>query len=312
MLQIYKSSGNLLSPTAPVAGLAGLPILRIPRNYSGLGAAPVAAVYDRRIRVARVPRFPRRGLGDARSTQQINTGVDLAGTAASVGLTIAGAASAIPIVGIAVAGVTALLSLFHVGQGCGQACITSAATEQIFEVAGWDVELAATAGMITQAQAVAALQWLLQQGQSIMQSLKQTDSKAGDGLTNLTNTLNTQIGAVQANNLNASDFSGSAGPSATPNNAIPVSAPTVALNPTTLENSIFVQPGAAGWYGNSVSQGASLALQAIADVTGVTSASGGTSAGAGTVNILGTSFSTTTILLLLGALGLGWYLFGGK
>jgi hypothetical protein len=235
--------------------------------------------------------------------------VSAAGTAASIGASIAGATAAIPVIGAAVAGVEAILALFHVGQGCGQACVTAAETEQIFEVAGWDVELAATAGMITQAQAVAALQWLQAQGQATLTQLEQSDPQASKSLSNLNTTIGQQIAGVQANSFTASDFSGDAGPSATPSNPIPTSAPTVTLDPTALENSIFVQPGASGWYPNSVSQGASLALQAIADATGVTSATSASSMlsvdpTTGNVTVLGSTFSETQIVVGLGLAGL--------
>jgi hypothetical protein len=252
--------------------------------------------------------YKRLYLGTAQDTAIVGSAVSTAGAISSVGLTVAGATAAIPIVGAAVAGVEALISLFHIGQGCGNACTESSETEQIFEVAGWDIELAATAGMITQAQAVAALQWLLQQGQSAMQSLESSDSKAAAGLTNLTNTINAQIGSVQANNLTAADFSGDAGPSATPNNPIPTSAPTVALNPSALESSIFVQPGASGWNSSSVSQAASLALQAIANATNIeasasasSSATSPTSTVAAALNTAATSLGLTSKQLLIGA-----------
>lgn len=207
-------------------------------------------------------------LGSVQSTAEIETGLQATSAGLKVASEVASGLTAIPIVGTVVAGLEAIVSLFHIGQGCGQACITSAATEQIFEVAGWDVELAGLAGMINQAQAVAALQWLLAQGESTMTSLQSTDSKAKAGLTNLTNTIQAQIEAVQNGQaFSASDFGGDAGPSAVTSGTIPVSAPTTALDATTLESSIFVPSNAAGYEPNSTSQGASLALQAIADAT---------------------------------------------
>ncbi len=260
-------------------------------------------------------------LGTAQSTAEISGGVSAAGKAATNILSqFEATASAVPIVGAVVSVLASLVSLFHIGQGCGEACIDSASTEQIFEVAGWNVELAGAAGMITQAQAVAALQWLLQQGQSTMQSLEQKDSKAKAGLTNLTSTLQTQIEAVQSGaSFTASDFSGDAGPSAI-FGEIPVTAPTVELNPTQLEGAIFVQQGASGWYPNSVSQGASLALQAIAYATNqiqtasVAASPGSGSAAGGSSSIVATaeadfSAASPTTLLMVGAVVLGGVFF---
>lgn len=227
-----------------------------------------------------------------------------AGTAAATGTSIMAAVlptvAAIPIAGAVVAGVVSLLALFHVGEGCGQACITSAETEQIFECASEDVLYAAKAGQITAAQAQAAMQWLLIQGQQQMASLQSSDPKAKGGLTNLTNSIQGEIASIAPN---------------TP--PIPTDAPTAALNPTQLEGSIFVQPGAAGWYASSVSQGASLALQAIADVTGVTagassSAAQGPAPASGIVaqaQAVVSSLTSTDLLLGLGLLaGLGFLL----
>ena len=262
------------------------------------------------------------GLSDLGTVQ--DTG-EISGAVADVGQ-IAAAVSGVPVVGQVAQGLAQLVALFHVGQGCGTACTTSSETEQIFECAGWDVELAATAGQITQSQAVAALQWLLQQGEQAMASLEQTDAKAAAGLTNLQKMIQAQIAAVKANKLVASDFSGEAGPSATPNSPIPISAPTATLDPTMLEESVFVQPGTSGWYANSVSQGASLALQAIADATNqVASASAAAGSIAADIEAIpgigpiatpivnALSSMSKTTLLLLAALGIGgWFLFSGN
>ncbi len=246
-------------------------------------------------------------LGSVQSTAEIETGLQATSAGLKVASEVASGLTAIPIVGTVVAGLEAIVSLFHIGQGCGQACITSAATEQIFEVAGWDVELAGLAGMINQAQAVAALQWLLAQGESTMTSLQSTDSKAKAGLTNLTNTIQAQIEAVQNGQaFSASDFGGDAGPSAVTSGTIPVSAPTTALDATTLESSIFVPSNAAGYEPNSTSQGASLALQAIADATNqVQTAS--TPASSGIVGDVESAFSgmSGSALAILPVLAIG-------
>ncbi len=266
-------------------------------------------------------------LGTAQSTAEIEGGLSVVSSGLNIVKAVTSGLTAIPIVGSVVAGLEAIVSLFHIGQGCGAACVDSATTEQIFEVAGWDVELAATAGQITQAQAAASLQWLLQQGQAAMTALERTDSKAAGGLTNLTKSIQEQIQSVQSNNLTASDFSGEAGPSATPGNPIPTSAPTATLDASMLEGSVFVQPGASGWEPNVVSQGASLALQAIADATNqvqtastpASGSSGGivssiesalSPSGSSPGSIVGqveSAFSgmSNTTLLLVAALGIG-------
>jgi hypothetical protein len=173
----------------------------------------------------------------------------------------------IPIVGQVVAVLATIAKLFHIGEGCGAACIDSASTEQIFEAAGWNVELAGLAGQITQAQALTAIQWLLAQGETTMQALEKTDSKAQAGLANMTKSLNEQIQGVQTNSFTSSDFSGDAGPSAITSGAIPVSAPTATLDANELQASIFVQSGAKGYYPDAVASASSLALQAIAVAT---------------------------------------------
>src|ERR1035437_8167407 len=94
MVQFYQSSGSLLSPTAPLAGLAGLPTLRTPRG-----------IY---LPVRQFPR--RRGLGAGDPTA--SKAIQISGTAASVAIPIASSACwiagatasmAIPIVGAIVA-----------------------------------------------------------------------------------------------------------------------------------------------------------------------------------------------------------------
>jgi hypothetical protein len=172
--------------------------------------------------------------------------------AASSGLIAVSAATAwIPIVGGIIAGLATIAELFHVGQGCGNACIESAQTEQIFEAASDNIYAACKAGMLSGAQGVAAIQWLQEQGDSQMAQLSQSDKSAKAGQQNMDKTLAAEISSVQE--------------------AFGNSVATVPLNPTQLESSIFIQPGASGWYPQSISAAASLALQAIAEVTNVTS-----------------------------------------
>lgn len=249
--------------------------------------------------------------------QQAQQAAQNYGEVTSIESSVVKATAAIPVVGQIVQGLAEIAQLFHIGKGCGSACIDSASTEQIFEAAGWDVELAGLAGQITQAQALAALQWLLQQGTQAMQALEKTDSKAAAGLANMTKSLNEQIQGVQTNSFSSSDFSGDAGPQAVTSGSIPVAAPTATLNPSELESSIFVQPGASGYYPDAVSSAASLALQAIADATNqvATASTPSTAGGTGIIGTVTAAFSSvgSPTVLLLAALAIGgWFLLSGS
>jgi len=212
------------------------------------------------------------------------------------------AVSAIPIVGSIVGGIADILQIFHVGEGCGQACISSSETEQVFEAAADNVYYAVKAGQISSAQGVAAIQWLQEQGDAQMAQLAQTDSQAKAGQANMDKTLLNEIASVQSLN---------------------VSAPTQPLNPTQLEQSLFIQPGASGWYPQSIAAAASLALQAIADATGVTStgyapgyagAPGATASltiGGAAGDVLG-ELTSGPGLLVIGAVVLGFLIFRGR
>jgi len=210
------------------------------------------------------------------------------------------ATSAIPIVGSIVAGVADILEIFHVGEGCGAACVDSAETEQIFEAAADNVYYAVKAGQISSAQGAVAIQWLQSQGDAQMAQLAQSDSKARAGQSNMDKTLVAEIASVQS---------------------LSVSEPTQPLNPTALQSSVFMQPGTAGWYPQSIAAAASLALQAIAQATGVTSAGyapGYQGAPGATASV---SLDTGGILaeltsgpglLVLGAVVIGFLIFRGR
>ena len=111
----------IMPATRRASSLAGLPTLRVSRVF--LRPAP----------------FPRRGLGAGTAAGE--EGVQIAGTGATIGFTLAGATAAIPIVGAVVA-LGALLASF-LGGGCGQACIASSQAEQIYEVACDDLQAVA-------------------------------------------------------------------------------------------------------------------------------------------------------------------------
>jgi hypothetical protein len=188
--------------------------------------------------------------GDVGALTSTTVGVTAAAT--SSGLIAASAATSwIPIVGGVIAALATIAELFHVGQGCGNACIESAQTEQIFEAAADNVYYACKAGMLSGPQGVAAIQWLQEQGDSQMAQLEQTDKSASGGKTNMDKTLAAEISSVQS--------------------AFGSNPATVPLNPTTLQSSIFIQPGTTGWYAQSIAAASSLALQAIAEATNITS-----------------------------------------
>ena len=219
--------------------------------------------------------------------------VTAAATSAGL-LPVIGATAAIPIVGGIIAGVAGILALFHVGEGCGSKCTVSADTEQIFEVAALDVEKACAAGQISQAQAIAAVQWLQAQGDQQMAQLAASDSSAKAGKANMDKALQSVIVGLQSN-------------SQYPQTA------TVALNPTQLEGSIFIQPGASGYVASSVTQGASLALQAIADVANVTSSVSAVAASTpATPSGIVAEAESPTGLLVIGGVLVGLYLLTRK
>jgi hypothetical protein len=62
------------------------------------------------------------GLGVVTTSQEIGAGVQTAGAAAGATAAIVGATSVIPIIGPIVAGVTAIIAAFGIGNGCGGTC----------------------------------------------------------------------------------------------------------------------------------------------------------------------------------------------
>ncbi len=159
-----------------------------------------------------------------------------AAAGASLG-TIAGVSMTIPIVGGIVAGVAGLAALFHLGQGCGQACVSAATAEQVYEWASDMVKKALDAGMLTGQQAYQAGQWLIQQAKANMSG---GDSHMAAGLNNAIKVINNELPASLATSHPTQ---------------------TTPLDPTRLA-SMFPK-SKSGWYNVSVTDGNSLALQAI-------------------------------------------------
>ena len=132
-----------------------------------------------------------KGMGDAQATRDINTGVTTAGAligaAAQGGLltTIGIAASAVPLIGAAVLGVTALVSAFHIGQGCGSTCtLSTQVVEQVIPVmqqnlAAAQAQLAQNGGCLTQQEQAQLLSNFDQLWNSIVQGCTQVGGQGG-------------------------------------------------------------------------------------------------------------------------------------
>lgn len=227
----------------------------------------------------KLTRFPRRGMGAGSQTGE--AAVATAGAAAGVALPLIGATAAIPFVGPIIA--LASLIFGFIGGGCGNACIESSQAEQIYEVAAEDLAAVAKLGMIGQADFSAGIQAIIQGGQQHLETLQQQgDASAASGLTNFNKATSTY-----------SSFAAT----------LPATAPN-ALNLTTAQ-AAFIQPGASGWYAASVTSGNQLALTYLQSLP-----AGGSSA-SGSVDVLGTTFSTTTLLWVAAGLG-ALFLFSGE
>lgn len=227
--------------------------------------------------------YVRRNLGAYQQDLAITQAT--AGTAASVA-TAAGATGAlatvgplaltIPIVGGIIAGVAGLAALFHLGAGCGAACTAAATAEQVYEWAGNMVKKALKAGMLSGAQAYQAGQWLIQQAQSNMRG---GDSQMTAGLQNAIKTINSELPASLMGSYPAQ---------------------TVGLDVTKLQ-SLFPK-SSAGWYDISVTDGNSLALQAIGNLPDVQTSIN--AAGSGSPSSGGSGLSLKNLLLIGGGAGL--------
>ena len=230
--------------------------------------------------------FPRRGLG-AGSQEGQQIGATIMSVAAATG-------PAAPFV--AAAGELVSLISSFVGGGCGQACIAASQAEQIYEYAGQCLDAVADAGMLGQNDLLTGLETCLNAGVSHMQQLA-SDPKAAAGTTNLQKTLGSDINAV---------------------GKYPPTAPN-ALNLTQAQT-LF--PGTSGWYASSASAGAQLALAYLNSLPTAASSSTSTNAVSAavssvasaiglpaTVTIAGSSFSTSSILLVLALVAGGWYYF---
>lgn len=278
MVAAYQSSGRLaLAPNRPRAGLAG------PSFHPASRTFPRTVTGSKGLVIARRSPF-NRGLGASEAgaeTAQIAGGAgSIAGAATAVGssaglIAASTAAIAVPVIGAAVA-LVALIASF-IGGGCGNACIESAEAEQIYEVACDDLQHVAQLGMLGQSDYETGINALIQGGQQHMQALESSDKQASKGLTNLNKST--------AGNVS---FAGS----------LPATA-TVPLNLTQAQ-AVFIQPGASGWYSSSVTAGNQLALtylQELASQQASQTSGVSVSPSTGTVSVLGTTFSTTNLVI---------------
>jgi hypothetical protein len=99
----------------------------------------------------------------------------------------------IPIVGAAVAVV--LLALHFIGHGCGAPCIDGSKAEQIYEAAADNLYQAYKLGMLTAAEAIAGMAYLISAGTHHLQTFG-TDA-ANRGIGNMTNTIHAEVRDVQ-------------------------------------------------------------------------------------------------------------------
>jgi hypothetical protein len=223
-------------------------------------------------------------MGASQSQAVAEQAISLGGTAATVGATIAGAASAIPIIGPIIGIAEMLASL--IGGGCGQACINSSKAEQIYEYACECLDRVAAAGQLGQSDLLAGLNTFLSAGQAHMEQLEATDSSAKKGYTNLTTSIGKDISAASS---------------------IPATAPN-ALNLNTVA-SLF--PSTSGWYPDSASNGAQIAMAYLQSLPAASLSQGvSVNSAAGTISVLGSTFSFTEVLLLAGAAWLAYSFLG--
>ena len=243
MAPLYQASGSLQPPAGLVARaqLRSVPLSRTPwRNTKGLGirSQGLGVAFSNPYAVTPNPgrRLRRRGLGAGNPTAE--GAVQIGGTVAGAGTSIAVAAAALPAIAVPIVGAAvALVSLLasFIGGGCGNACIDSSEAEQIYEYAAQCLDAVAKAGMIDQNQLQTGLQNWLSAGQQHMQALEATDSKAKAGYTNLTKALNSDLSYAST---------------------VPAVAPN-ALDLSTVQ-SLF--PSTTRWYAGSAQAGAQLAL----------------------------------------------------
>jgi len=173
----------------------------------------------------------------------INTGSNLSNllgltdSSGLLGTVLSDVSSAIPFVGPIV---KLISSFIKIGGGCGETCIASSKGEQVFEVAGDDVLHTVKLGMLDSQDGLAILGTILSQGQSFMSKLiEQGDTKAEDGLKNMTNVLN-NLAQTMSTYGKAS----------------------VTLDITKAQRS-FISTSTQGWYTESVVAGNNLATQIL-------------------------------------------------
>lgn len=158
---------------------------------------------------------------------------------ATAAATIGGVAAATAGIGAAVAGIVMLAETLF--KGCGQGCIDSAEIEQVYEATGDNIYEAESHGWITSAEAVAAMNAMIQAGQSAYAKYPQLGSHGTAGLRNMTNTLDSEI-----------------------QSALQIPGGTSSL-PADYA-SVFIQPGAKGWYSTSLQSAFTLSESIIQQI----------------------------------------------
>lgn len=171
------------------------------------------------------------------SGSNLSTLLGLTESSGLLGTVLSDVSGAIPFVGPIAQLIT---SFIHIGGGCGKTCIASAKGEQVFEVTGDDILHTVKLGMLDAQDGLAILGTILSKGQAFMSKLiEEGDSKAQDGLTNMTNVLNDLASTMQSYDKASKK-----------------------LDITTAQQS-FISVSNQGWYTESVVAGNNLATQIL-------------------------------------------------
>jgi hypothetical protein len=207
----------------------------VPRGRYRIVATPpreIQPVPSRR--TGRYVRRDARGMGNGRAAAGA-----AGGTAISIGTKVL---AVNPIAGAAIiigGAVTMLISKF-IGKGCGQACIDASKAEQIYEAAADNLYAVGKLGMVSRAEAIAAMQMFLQGGLQHEAQLNQPHSKKG--AENLTKVINAEIAAAG-------------------------SLPESASKPIDIAAARSVYKKAkSGWYPDSIAAGAQLSDQVLSSL----------------------------------------------
>ena len=202
----------------------------------------------------------------------------------SSSLATAAAVDPEPISKAVLAIVAGLASVFHIGQGCGQPCVDAAKAEQVFEAAADNILSAGNAGMLSASDAVAAMEYILAQGDQTMSQF--TTKQGAAGKTNMDKVIANEISLAQG--LPAAQSS--------------------PLDPTKLQ-SLFIAPGASGWYSDSLSSAETIAAESITQLPDYQQLSSGTASASSATSGIAATISQNPALALAGLGVVGFLLF---